>query len=236
MVISIKKRNFYMESNINTSVNESAKRAIFFDLDGTLADTISALTAALNDTFAPHRYPLITDEETLRCINYGSRELVRRAAPDTLTPSEVDALLIEYLEHYRAHTLDTREAYEGIPELIYLLKRRGYICAVITNKPHEMARALTESLFGGQFDLILGQQNELPAKPDPAMAQHALDALGIMKEEVIFVGDSLADVNFARNAGMRFVGAGCGFFGRISLQNAGAESVASRPLEILNYL
>ena len=225
-----------MDSNIATPAQTLATRGVFFDLDGTLADTVAALTAALNDTFTPRRFPLVTEEDTLRCINYGARELVRRAAPDHLSPSEVDELLSEYLVHYRAHNLDTRRAYDEISELIYLLKRRGYLCAVVTNKPHEMALALTESLFGGQFDFVLGQSPELPAKPDPAMATRALDALGLSTEEVIYVGDSLADVTFARNAEMRFVGAGWGFFGRVSLQNAGAESVASRPLEILKYL
>lgn len=225
-----------MNSNIATPANKLATRGVLFDLDGTLADTIAAITAALNDTFAPRNFSLVTEEDTLRCINYGARELVRRAAPDHLSPSEVDGLLEEYLTNYRAHNLDTRRAYDDIPELIYLLKRRGYLCAVVSNKPHEMACGLIESLFGGQFDFVLGQSPEFPAKPDPAMALHALDILGLSKEEVILVGDSLADVNFARNAGIRFVGAGWGFFGRISLHNAGAESVASRPLEILKYL
>ena len=137
---------------MNVAESPARVRGVFFDLDGTLADTVAALTATLNEIFSRRGYPLVTEADTLRCINYGARELVRRASPATCTDLEIDELFDEYLECYRAHNLDTRRAYDGIVELIAELRSRGVYCAVVTNKPHPMACELVESLLGGALD------------------------------------------------------------------------------------
>lgn len=214
----------------------TATRGVFFDLDGTLADTVGALTATLNDVFSRHGYPMLTHSDTLRCINYGARELVRRAAPESCAPEEIDSLLSEYLACLCLHNLETREAYEGICVLLDRLDAEGYALAVLTNKPHTMAHELVGALFGDRFAFVLGQTAKYKNKPDPEMAQAALDALGLLPDEVVFIGDSRVDVEFARNSGMRFVGAGWGFFGKDKLVESGARDVADHPLEILEYL
>ena len=178
-------------------------KAIFFDLDGTLADTLHEITQAMNLTLRHYNFPERNYQQMLNCINYGVLELVRRAFPEHCTPEFINEALPLYQKNYGSVYLDTKLPYDGIPEVLSELKKKGYHLGVISNKTHIFTLNLTKQIFGDDtFDLIIGQER-FPGKPAPEVGYYAAKKLGIATDQIIFIGDSHVDLSFLRkNTGM----------------------------------
>ncbi len=214
-------------------------RAIIFDFDGTLADTIDALREAINMTMRQHGYPERSADEVRSFINHGARDLVRRALPTTLQDDEtlLDGVLADYLENYRAVYLHTDRAYEGIPELISELRERGLRIAVLSNKPHLYMEGLCAQILpAGACDAVQGMILGKPSKPDPYLCHLVADKLGISPEECVMVGDSDVDIRTAKNAGMVPVSVSWGYRDKAFLRANGAEHIAATPNELRKIL
>ncbi len=212
-------------------------KAVLFDLDGTLADTLDDLAAAVN--FALHKYghPVHETEAFKLLVGDGIRKLLTRALPaGKQTPREAQRLLPDFLEYYAKNYLDHTVAYDGMPELVSELKRRGMRLGVISNKMHDMTVKIAEKLYPGMFGIVLGLKDGLPAKPDPYFLNEAVKFLDIKKEVCAFVGDSGVDAQTALNGGVLPVGVLWGFRGRDELVAAGARHIAASPKEILEFI
>ena len=211
---------------------------VIFDLDGTLLDTIGDLAVACNAVLGVRGLPQHTYEEYCHFVGNGILRLVERALPEPLrTPETVAAVRADFVKYYTEHIDAHTRPYDGIPELIAELARRGVALAVASNK----FQAGTEKLIGRyfpdiRFDVVLGQRPDVPLKPDPAVVGEILTATGVAAGEVLYVGDSGVDMQTAAAAGVRSAGVTWGFRTRAELEQSGARHIVDRPAELLGLL
>lgn len=206
-------------------------KAILFDLDGTLADTMGDLVLAMNEMLRQLGYPERTREELLRCINRGARNFVYGALPDGAFPSIDDegvtnALRI-YSAAYAAHPVVTTAEFPGMTEALRALKADGWRLGVLSNKQDELVQTVIATLFPGIFDAVSGQR-DLPTKPNPAAALRMAAALGAEPRNCVFCGDSDIDMKTAVNAGMYPLGVAWGYRSPDVLRAAGAAAIVEK--------
>lgn len=211
-------------------------KAILFDLDGTLVNSIYDIGNAMNHALESLGQPTFSTEQYYKMVGNGMKTLCQRAlAPDKQHLR--DTLLERYNARYLAHCCDDTVVYDGVPQLLQQLHAQGYKLALITNKPAPQAKNVMDALLpGAPLDVIWGQQPPFAVKPDPAVYFHVCSLLGVDPKETLYCGDSDVDILFARNAGARGVGCLWGFRGEAELTAAGAHFLAAHPLEILNCL
>lgn len=211
-------------------------KAVLFDLDGTLADTLADLAAAANSALEKCGYPAREPEEYRMLIGDGLRNMLKRALPEGADNREVDRMLPYYFERYDEYYADKTALYGGVGELLKELKAGGIKLGVVTNKTHDMANKLVEALCPGVFGIVLGQREGVPIKPDPAQLFAGMERLGAGKENCAFVGDSGVDINTAKNAGVLSVGVTWGYRSREELEGCGADFVVDEAEEILKIV
>lgn len=213
----------------------SKVKAVLFDLDGTLNNTVTDLANAANYALKLHGFPERPVENYKMYAGSGTEVMIRRALPDD-SKEAVYSIIPDYLKRYAAHSMDTTAPYDGITELIAELRRRGYKTAVVTNKPDSVAKQLIRDMYPGGFDAVVGQQDGLPTKPDPAMPNIAMKELGVSPDECVFVGDSGVDIQTGRNCGAYPVGVLWGFRSKEELLENGAKETISKPSELFDVL
>ncbi len=203
-------------------------KAIIFDLDGTLADTMNDLGTAMNAMLRSYGYSERTREELISFINKGARYFVWKSLPEGLTDDPeshtVTAAMKIYSENYAKCYLDKTEEYEGITEALTKLRERGINMGVLSNKPDRFVKEIVEKLFPNMFVCAFGQ-TDLPVKPDPAAALMVAEKLGVSPSECAFVGDSDIDMTTAINAEMLPVGVSWGYRPKECLEKAGAKII-----------
>ena len=211
-------------------------KAIIFDLDGTLADTLQDLTDALNYGLKELLQPEHSPEDYRMMVGTGFRELCRKALPPDRMDL-LDALMEKSENRYTEHYLDKTKPYPGIVQLLDELHRRGPSLAVLSNKPDSFTRQMTRQMFGPNcFKLILGEQQGVPRKPDPAGVLLILRPLKVSPANSLYVGDSGTDMQTATAAGMHPVGVSWGFRDRSELLAGGAKHIIDEPAELLELL
>lgn len=213
-------------------------KAVLFDFDGTVANTLSALREGVNLTMDLFGYPEHTEDDILRFINHGARELIRSAMPEPLQHDEplVDRVLKCYNEQLAKVFLHTDRAYDGIPELIRDLHKR-YKIGILSNKQDLFLRQLSEQvLLPGTFDATQGVIPGKPTKPDRYLSDRLAASLGVRAEECAMVGDSDVDILTAKNAGMYHIGVAWGFRSVDFLLANGAVRIAEKPRDVLRLL
>lgn len=186
-------------------------KAVIFDLDGTLLNTLGDLTAAVNHGLTAHGFPTHTEAEVRTYIGDGVRELIARACPPHTDEATRAAVLAAYLPYYSAHNADFTVPYDGVMDLLSTLKAAGFRLAVVSNKHDPGVQALCARFFGEYLDLAVGADGTRPLKPAPDCLVYAMERLGVSPENVWFVGDSVPDVQTARAAGVRCAAVTWGF-------------------------
>jgi len=225
-----------MSFRMAEKTEKTGYKAIFFDLDGTLVNTLDDLSEAMNRALAELGQPGRSKEECREMIGRGLGEFVRAALPENAGHLQ-DALLRKMKEVYARICLNKTYPYPGICEVLSACKKAGIRTAVVSNKAHEMTVRITEHYFGvGAFEEILGQKEGMKCKPDPEPMRFLLDKMALRAEDVLYVGDSDVDVRTAQNAGLDCVAAGWGFRSAEQLRQAGAKKIIDRPIELLDYL
>lgn len=214
-------------------------KAVIFDLDGTLADTMLDLQTAMNMMLRRRGWPERSREELLTFINMGARAFVARSMPDgsweDMGDDEVTRSLAIYNDCYASCYADKTAPYPGIAEALRELTERGVALAVLSNKQDKFVKVIIEKLFPGVFAEAWGQ-SEYPTKPDPTAALEIARRLGVTAEECAFVGDSDIDMKTAKNAGIRGIGVSWGYRSADVLRAAGADAVANNAEELLALL
>ncbi len=203
-------------------------KGILFDLDGTIANTLSAIRAGVNLTMSALGYPESSEDDILAHINYGARQLIRLSLPEAVQSDgeKVDEALALYNQMYAETYIMTDTAYEGIPEVFAALTAAGYRLGVVSNKQDEFTVRLCEQLLPrGAYLIARGQRVGVPAKPDPTTPLAVARALGVEPSECALVGDTHVDILTAKNAGMLAVGVSWGYRPRAVLEEAGADVI-----------
>ncbi|MDE7241699.1 HAD family hydrolase [Desulfovibrio sp.] len=215
--------------------------AAFFDLDGTLLDTLADIGSACNRMLAAHGFPQHAVPAYATMVGNGFTRTVERALPEAvlaaLSPRELEELTAEARAQYAAHLYDHTAPYAGMPEALTELAEKGVVLAVLSNKPDAWTEPIIRHFFPEiPFALIRGARSDLPLKPDPRVPRAMLDELDLESGRCAYVGDSDVDMLTARNAGMIPVGAAWGFRGAAELRAAGARLLAGRPAELPELL
>ncbi len=212
-------------------------KAIIFDMDGTVLNTLQDIANAVNYTLSFHSLPTHELYKFKKFVGDGTDIMLKRALPDNMKSDEQVAKIKPlYVEYYNAHPTDTTVPYEGILELLEKLKAKGILLAVVSNKIDCMVGPISKKFFGDTFDYVTGQKDGMPVKPDPAAVFNVMQQFNVTADECIFVGDSGVDAKTGANAGMFTVGVLWGFREKDELIQNGANVVISNPLELLEYI
>lgn len=215
-------------------------KAVIFDLDGTLLDTLGDIAAAGNSVLRKRGLPEHEVDAYRRFIGDGMRNLARRIFPPDQAPvdgPELDRATAEYKAEYARHWRGSTRPYDGIPELLDALVDRRVKLGVVSNKAHEFAGECVAEFVGDwTWDAVLGQREGIPHKPDPAGALEAAKIFGLSPTECAFVGDSGVDMQTGSRAGMKAVGVLWGFRGAQELRENGADALIERPMDLLAQL
>lgn len=201
-------------------------KAVIFDLDGTLFDTLPDIQKVLNSTLEKFNLPALERERVMRSIGGGARELVRLAIGES-NAYRLDEILAVYRAEYALNDGSLSRFFEGEEQTLSLLKEKNIKLAVFTNKPHSVALATCEKYFSRfSFDYILGQTDDLPLKPAPDGVYKILKFLGVEKDGCLFVGDGETDYLTAKNAEVDCVCALWGYRTMEQLKCVGAQKFA----------
>ena len=209
---------------------------VFFDLDGTLLDTLKDLADAGNHALVKLGFEPYPTERYKYFVGNGIPKLIERILP----PGSDDELREKahslFSEYYSVHSEDNTRPYRGIPELIDTLNSKKMITAVITNKDHIYAGKLIRKYFGNRINAVYGSVPGIHHKPDPAIVNKAITELGAVRDEILYVGDSGVDMQTAVNAGLESAGVLWGFRTEDELIQNGAKHICSEPSQILDIL
>lgn len=209
---------------------------IIFDMDGTILDTLEDLKNSMNYTLRLHNMPERTLDEIRSFVGNGIRKLIERAVPEGTSEHRIYEIHGDFMKHYGEHCADFTKPYDGVNELIAELRKRGYKTAVVSNKADGAVQDLCVQYFSNLFDLAIGERPELAKKPAPDMVNLALNELNISREKAIYIGDSDVDVSTAQNSNLDMIAVDWGFRTREFLMEQGAETIVSKPEEILGLV
>ena len=211
-------------------------KAVLYDMDGTVLDTLGDLVSAVNYTLEHFGLPLRSVEEIRGFLGNGAKNLITRSAPEGTAPEKIEEMLEFYLPWYNSHCQILTAPYEGIIELMQELRAMGVKQAVISNKQDSAVKPLAAHYFPGLLESALGESESVKKKPNPDAVLAALQELGVDKCDAIYVGDSEVDVQTAINADMDCAAVSYGFRSEEELIASGAKVICHSVKELRDYI
>ena len=218
---------------------------IIFDLDGTLINTIDDLGQACNHALSACGFPTHKIEDYPRLVGNGINKLIERALPEADRNEETVLRLREYfVPYYDEHNCDLTRPYDGITELLHTLKEQGHFLAVASNKYQAATEKIVAQLFPGVFDVVLGERENIARKPDPQIVYDIVECLENgasaysleLKDNLLYIGDSLVDAETARAAGATLALCTWGFEAADKLAAFKPDYLIEKPEEILRIV
>ena len=204
------------------------KNTILFDLDGTLLDTLTDLTASVNHALAAVGLPPRSSDEVRSYLGDGYAVLMERACGGK--PSE--EALKRFTEYYAVHLEDNTKPYPGVVDALAALAAKGRKMAVVSNKGYDAVQVLCSRFFAPHVTLYYGVCDRLRKKPAPGMRLAAMEALGSDKSDCVMIGDGEPDIAMARAAGIDVINVTWGFRSRGQLEKAGGKVFLSDTKEL----
>ena len=213
-------------------------RAIIFDLDGTLLDSLEDLADSMNHVLARQSFPVHAVEQYRYFVGDGIAELVRRVLPETQRDAALVAQNIQWMSAEYEQRWDKKtRPYAGIVEMLGELTEIGLRMAILSNKPDAFTKIMVPALLPGwNFAPILGARPGVPVKPDPQAALEIAAQLAISPADILYLGDTATDMLTANAAGMLAVGVAWGFRTVEELQQSGAQQIIHQPAELLKLI
>ena len=212
--------------------------AVLFDLDGTLLDTLEDLADSVNRVLTHHGYPTHDASEYRGFVGDGSVNLIIRALPEAHRDGGTVAACVEgFKDDYSRNWHVKTAIYGGVARMLTALSERGMKMAVLSNKLDGFTRQCVEYFLPRwPFQVVMGNRDGVPLKPDPRAALEVAERMGIEPGRFLYLGDSGVDMKTALGAGMYGVGVLWGFRGRAELEETGARAIVSHPREVLELL
>ena len=208
-------------------------RALVFDMDGTLLDTLPDLAVAANKALAHMGYPERPLCEMAAHMGLGGRHLIESILPAGVTADETQRIFELWRDLYISSSYELTKPYDGVIDTLRELRARGVKTAVLSNKFDAGVHALVATHFPGLFDIVRGDLPPMPRKPDPTALKSVIANLNVCARETVYVGDSIVDAKTARNAGVRFVGVAWGYDQAAPLPLAQLDAYIAHPNELL---
>ena len=214
------------------------KKAVIFDLDGTLLNTLQDLTDSTNFALARFDYPSKTIEQIRQYVGNGVSKLIERAVPNGLDNPHFEKCLNLFKAYYKENMFNKTEPYDGIISMLEKIKLLGIKTAVVSNKFDTAVKGLCEKYFNGLIDFCAGENEKegIRKKPAPDTVLKVLNEFGIKSDDAIYIGDSEVDIATAKNAQIECISVLWGFKSREFLLDNGAGILISEPNEIFKYL
>lgn len=209
-------------------------KAVIFDLDGTLLDTLQDLANSTNHALEVNGLPLRSVDEVRQFVGNGVRRLMELAVGDNET--DFEKVFNDFKAHYAKHCNDYTKPYDGIFELIDELKKRNVSCAIVSNKAQFAVDELKELYFKGIIDVAIGENTGIRKKPAPDTVVEAARLLDVDPKDCVYVGDSEVDIKTAYNCGIDCISVTWGFRSVESLKENGATILCDKPMDILKMI
>lgn len=214
------------------------KQLVIFDLDGTLINSIGDLCVSVNQALEKCGFATHPEDAYRFMVGDGVMKLFERALPEEARTEE-NILRIRdlFIPFYEVHNADRSHPYEGIPELLDELQRRGVKMAVASNKYHSATLKLISHFFPNiHFELVLGNREGVPRKPNPQIVTEILEYTAVGKNDVLYVGDTNVDMQTAKSAEVDCLGVSWGFRPKVELAAHNPLAIIDNPSELLGYL
>lgn len=211
-------------------------KAAIFDLDGTLLDTIKDLYNSTNYALAINNMPERSLDEVRCFVGNGVRKLIERAIPNGAQNPLFDKVFNDFKNHYSIHCKDTTKPYDGIIDVLNILKNSNIKTAIVSNKLDSAVKALNEEYFGSLIPVAIGETDNIRKKPAPDTVIEALRLIGCRENEAVYIGDSEVDVETASNCNMDCISVTWGFRDIKTLIKAGATVFANNTKELLDEI
>lgn len=216
-------------------LSDQSFKAVVFDLDGTLINSLQDIADAMNRVLTAHGFPTHPYEAYRTFVGKGLRNLSEQVLPlEAREEATLQTIHSDLLKDYKEHYIRKTDLYPGVATMLDALKDNGTGMAIVSNKAHEITSRIVKQLFAPwPFACVVGTGGDIPRKPDPAGALMCARALGVEASHVVYVGDSGIDMQTARNCGMYPVGVTWGFRSRVELEANGAALLIDKPEELL---
>lgn len=211
-------------------------KAVIFDLDGTLIDSLHDIADAMNRVLSANGFPTHPYDSYRTFVGKGLRNLTEMALPVSVTDETIiKNVHLDLLTDYKRHFAEKTALYSGIEELLDALTKNSIGMAILSNKADVITQRIADKLLcSWPFALIIGTGDAIPRKPDPTGAYLCASALQVEPERCVYVGDSGIDMQTANRTGMLPVGVTWGFRSREELESHGAKVIIDHPLELLS--
>ena len=211
-------------------------RALIFDMDGTILNTIDDIHASVNYALGVYQLPLKTVLDVKKAVGNGAKNLIAGVIEEGYENPLFDEVYQTYQDYYDAHRMVKTAPYPDILTLLRQLKYDGYKLAVVSNKHDYLVKSLNDSLFEGLFEVAIGETKERPLKPAPDVIFDVIDMLKIQLNEALFIGDSDVDIITANNANMKSVSVTWRFRDKVELLQEGATCIIDQPMALLDVI
>ena len=209
---------------------------IVFDCDGTLLDTSTDLFNSVNYVLRKHNFPERSMAEVKAKLGNAVAYLMRHCLPSTVADSDLESYIDEFKAYYGEHLKDTTAPYNGILDMLDLLRKKGYKIAIVSNKIQEGVTPLNKEYFGDRLPVAIGERPGLQRKPAPDMVLQALKELNSTPEESIYVCDSELDLATAENSVLLCIGVTWGFREEALLHELGVKYIARKAEDIITII
>lgn len=211
-------------------------KAIIFDLDGTLLDSTEDIKNGINKVLIDNKFAPINNQDLEGLLGYGSFNLVKDILGNQANEDVINKVFDEYMEYYPKNSNIHTKPYEDIMTLVKLLKANGFLLAIASNKMQSAVSKLNDEIFGNLFDMVIGDREGVPVKPDPTMLNIVAEELELNKDEILFIGDTEVDLKTARDANIKSVAVTWGFRTKAQVLEHNPTYLIESPLELLDLV
>lgn len=211
-------------------------RAVIFDLDGTLLNTLEDLRDGVNYALLANGFPERSLEEIRKFVGNGIGKLIERAVPVGTDKETCAALLQQFRTYYTEHCRIKTRPYDGVIELLRYLKEHGFLMAIVSNKNDAAVKELAKYYFIDYVETAIGEREGIQKKPAPDSVFEAMRLLGVKKEETVYIGDSEVDRETAANAGLDCISVTWGFRDEQVLRNLNPKYLVHKPEEVIQIV
>ena len=211
-------------------------KAVLFDMDGTVLDTLDDLADSVNRSLREFGLPEVSRFQVGQSLGNGAKYLIRHCLPEGSDEALCEQVLSFYKPWYDAHCRIKTKPYDGILPLMEALQAEEIRQAIISNKPDSAVQELAEAFFPGLMDVVIGESTAVKRKPSPDTVLAAASQMGLMASDCVYIGDTEVDLETARNAGMDCIPVSWGFRTEEQLCATGAEEIIRSPEELKKML
>ncbi len=211
-------------------------KAVLYDMDGTVLDTLGDLTNAVNHVLELYGMPKRTPWEAAHALGYAAEHFVRTLAVPGTSEERIREILSVYRPWYDSHCDILTAPYPGVSEMMEKLQAAGVKQAVISNKQDSAVRRLAAQHFPGLLETAVGESATVRKKPNPDAVLAALAQMGVDRADAVYIGDTEVDLRTAENAGLPCVLVGWGFRTEEELKAAGAGRIFRTAGELCQWL